>query len=268
MKIKPIAPGARGFSLVELMVVVCVFAGLAGAAYAMYSVQQRSYFLQEQLVEMQQNIRALEFFLEKDVRMAGYDVFKEGNARFLIAKPGEIAFSADLGRPRSPAVNCAGAGCDTMPDGNIISAPCTDCVAETIRYALKNDTNLDGIPNDVRKPTALTKLFNGTAPSGSNTAQDVVEGIQAIEFLYNMRDGTAHTDPVAAGQSLADIRSVTVSLLMRTRSQIKGFKDTTKWVSAGGTKWGPGGDAFLDAYKRKLVITNIQCRNLSLQDQG
>jgi prepilin-type N-terminal cleavage/methylation domain-containing protein len=267
MKIKPIAPGARGFTLVELMVVVCVFAGLAGAAYAMYSVQQRSYFLQEQLVEMQQNIRAFEFFLEKDVRMAGYDVFKEGNAGFLIAKPGEIAFSADLGRPRG-AVNCSGSGCDNMPDGNIISAPCTDCVVETIRYALKNDTNLDGIPNDVRKTTAVTKLFNATVPSSGNPAQDVVEGVQAIEFLYNMRDGTAHTDPVAAGQSLADIRSVTVSLLMRTRSQIKGFTDQTDWVSAGGTKWGPGGGKFLDAYKRRLVITNIQCRNLSLQDQG
>ncbi len=100
MKIKPIAMGARGFTLVELIIVVGIFGGVSAAAYAMYSVQQRSYFLQEQLVEMQQNIRAFEFFLEKDVRMAGYDVYKEGQAGFLIAKPGEIAFTADLGRPR------------------------------------------------------------------------------------------------------------------------------------------------------------------------
>jgi type IV pilus assembly protein PilW len=137
-------------------------------------------------------------------------------------------------------------------------------VVETIRYALKNDTNLDGIPNDVTKTTAVTKLFNGIAPSATNPAQDVVEGVQAIEFLYNMSDGAAHTDPVAAGKSLADIRSVTVSLLMRTRNQLSGIRDTQPYYSASGTKWG----AFNDSYKRRLVITNIQCRNLSLQDQG
>ncbi len=68
------------------MIVVCVFAGLSGAAYAMYSVQQRSYFLQEQLVEMQQNIRAFVFFMEKDLRMAGYDVYKEGECRLCDCK--------------------------------------------------------------------------------------------------------------------------------------------------------------------------------------
>ncbi len=264
MKIKPTAMGARGFTLVELIIVVGIFGGVSAAAYAMYSVQQRSYFLQEQLVEMQQNIRAFEFFLEKDLRMAGYDVYKEGQAGFLIAKPGEIAFTADLGRPRG-APDCTGAGCDTMPDGDIISSPCTDCVAETIRYALKNDANLDGIPNDVKKTTAVQKTFNATT---SANAQDVVEGVQALEFLYNMSDGTAHTDPVAAGHSLAEIRSVTVSLLMRTRTRLRGITDTTLWTSASGTKWGPSGGAFNDSYKRRRVITNIQCRNMSLQDQG
>ncbi len=101
MKIKPIAMGARGFTLIELMIVMGIFAGVSGAAYAMYSVQQRSYFMQEQLVEMQQNIRAFEFFMEKDVRMAGYDVYKEGRAGFLTAKPFEIVFTADMGRPRT-----------------------------------------------------------------------------------------------------------------------------------------------------------------------
>ncbi|MBN2108075.1 MAG: prepilin-type N-terminal cleavage/methylation domain-containing protein [Deltaproteobacteria bacterium] len=268
MKIKPIARGARGFTLVELMIVVAIFGGVSASAYAMYSVQQRSYFLQEQLVEMQQNVRAFEFFFEKDLRMAGYDVFKEGNAGFLTAKPFEIAFTADLGRPRVSPVDCTGAGCDTMPDGQIISSPCTDCVVETIRYALKDDPAVytaTGSPvgqvKDTKKTTSVQKTFNGTTSTG---AQNVVDSVQAIEFLYNMSDGTATTDPVADGKSLADIRSVTVSLLMRTRSQLMGIRDELPYFSASGTQWGP----FFDPYKRKLVITNIQCRNLSLQDQG
>jgi type IV pilus assembly protein PilW len=272
MKSRIIAAGAYGFTLLELMIAVALFAGISGAAYTIYGVQQRSYIRQDQVVEMQQNIRVFLYFLEKDIRMAGYDPKKTAGTGFLIAKPAEIAFTADLGRPRSPAVNCAGAGCDSLPDGAIISSPCspaTDCVAETIRYALKDDADSDGIAGSGFNPpkitTAVTKLFNGTVPSSSNPAQDVIDSVEGLEFLYNLSDGTAVTT-VASALDMSRIRSVTVSMLIRARKQLMGYTNTQTYYPASNSnstpkKWGP----FKDRYIRRLVITNIQCRNMALQ---
>ena len=98
-----LAPGSRGFTLIELIIVVGIFAGVSMGGYTIYRVQQSSYLMQEQLAEMQQNVRAVLYFIEKDLRMAGYDVFKTGEAGFHTAKPYEVVFSADIGRPRDGA---------------------------------------------------------------------------------------------------------------------------------------------------------------------
>ena len=272
MRSRMIAAGACGFTLIEMMIVVAIFAFVSGATYSIYGVQQRSYLRQEQIVEMQQNVRAFLFFIEKDIRMAGYDPRKTAGAGIITAKPTEVVFSADLGRPRTSPVDCAGAGCDSMPDGEIISvtSTCTNCVAETIRYALKSAP----VPQAngqvaIGLTTSVQKTFNGTT---STNAQDVVDGIEALEFLYNLNDGTAEIEvPGATGKNLSDIRSITVSLLARTRNHLMGYKQPDSYQypasnaahSSTGRRWGP----FTDDFMRRVVITNIQCRNLAFQQE-
>jgi prepilin-type N-terminal cleavage/methylation domain-containing protein len=270
MRSRMIAAGACGFTLIEMMIVVAIFAGVSGAAYSIYGVQQRSYIRQEQIVEMQQSVRAFLFFIEKDIRTAGYDPRKTSGAGFITAKPTEVVFTADLGRPRSPAMDCAGEGCDSMPDGEIIGAPCTDgCVAETLRYALKA-TPVPQANGQVAigLKTSVQKTFNGTT---SANAQDVVDGVEALEFLYNLNDGTAEIDVLAAGKNLADIRSITVSLLVRSRNHLMGYVQPDPYQypasnaahSSTGRRWGP----FTDSFLRRVVITNIQCRNMAFQQE-
>jgi prepilin-type N-terminal cleavage/methylation domain-containing protein len=267
-----IAAGACGFTLIEMMIVIAITAGVAMAIFSIYGVQQRSYLRQEQIVEMQQNVRAFLFFIENDLRSAGFDPRKTAGAGFITARPFEVVFTADLGRPQAPAVDCTGEGCNSMPDGEIISttAPCGGCATETIRYSLRaapapqaNGQVAIGLT------TSVTKLFNGTVPTSTNPAQDVVESVEALEFLYNLNDGTAVTDVVAAGKNMRDIRSITVSLLVRTRNHLMGYGQPDPWQypasnaahSASGTRWGP----FTDSFMRRVVITNIQCRNMALQ---
>lgn len=274
------AAGMRGFSLIELMIAVAVTSGVAAAGYTVYSVQQRSFVLQEQMVEMHQNVRAFLFFVEKDLRMAGYDPLKEAGSGFLVAKPYEAVFTADLGRPRTD-LHCTGTGCDSIPDGSIISSPCTDppgCVTETIRYSLRDTPASNGMVTAPELTTAVTKVFNDTTATASNQ-QDVIQGVQGLEFLYNMADGTSTTDVLAAGQDLDDIRSVTVSMLIRTPKIIQHTREqehcyypasssTPEKNSImsnncdGDNPWGP----FNDAYRRSLVITTIDCRNMRLQN--
>jgi prepilin-type N-terminal cleavage/methylation domain-containing protein len=265
-----IAAGACGFTLIELMIVVAITAGVAMATFSIYGVQQRSYLRQEQIVEMQQNVRAFLFFIEKDLRSAGLDPRKTAGAGFITAGPFEVVFTADLGRPRSPAVDCAGEGCDSMPDGEIISTTtlCAGCAVETIRYSLPVTPAIqtNGQVVDSKLTTSVVKTFNGTTGAG---AENVVDGVEALEFLYNLNNGTAVTDVVAAGGNMHDIRSITVSLLIRTRNHLMGYRQPDPWQypasnaahSASGKRWGP----FTDSFMRRVVITNIQCRNMALQ---
>jgi type IV pilus assembly protein PilW len=63
----------RGFTLVELMVVVAVSGLVAIAIMGAYKAQKRIMSAQEVVTDIQQNIRTVLFTLTQDIRMAGYD---------------------------------------------------------------------------------------------------------------------------------------------------------------------------------------------------
>ena len=63
----------KGFTLVELMIVVAL-SGLIGiAVMVLFKSQQTSYSAQGQVSEMQQNLRVAGDRLSRDLRMVGYD---------------------------------------------------------------------------------------------------------------------------------------------------------------------------------------------------
>lgn len=60
-----------GFTLVELMVAMAIFGVIGAAVFRVFDVSSKSYFVQEEVAVMQQNVRVSKLFLERDVRMAG-----------------------------------------------------------------------------------------------------------------------------------------------------------------------------------------------------
>ena len=60
-----------GFSLIELMIATAIFGIASTAIYATYQYQQNSYLTQEQVADMQQNLRAALFFVTGDFKKAG-----------------------------------------------------------------------------------------------------------------------------------------------------------------------------------------------------
>lgn len=64
----------KGFTLIELMVAMAISTVVMGAIYSVYNAQTQSARTQQMVVEMHQNIRAALFLLEKDIRMAGFDM--------------------------------------------------------------------------------------------------------------------------------------------------------------------------------------------------
>ncbi len=63
----------RGFTIVELLVGLAIGLILLGVAVKIFLVQQRAYNVQEQLAEMQQNIRSAMDMIVRETKMAGYD---------------------------------------------------------------------------------------------------------------------------------------------------------------------------------------------------
>ena len=64
----------RGFSLVELMIALAVGAVLVAGVFNFFASMEKSYTVQEQMSEMQQNARVGMDFMTKEIRLAGYGV--------------------------------------------------------------------------------------------------------------------------------------------------------------------------------------------------
>lgn len=85
----------NGFTLTELLVAM-VLAGIVMASlYSAYLTQQRSYQTTEDVNVVQQNLRSAMYFVEKDLRMAGYDPKDSGGCGFTTTSSNEIRFTLD-----------------------------------------------------------------------------------------------------------------------------------------------------------------------------
>lgn len=65
--------GPRGFSLIEMLIAMTVGLVVLGAMYNVFTVQNKAFGNQEEIVAMQQGVRAGMDMMAREVGMAGYD---------------------------------------------------------------------------------------------------------------------------------------------------------------------------------------------------
>lgn len=75
---------ARGVTLIELMVAMVISALLVGGIYTLFLTQQRSYSVQDRVVGIQQDARAVLTMMVKDIRMAGFLVGAGSGSGFTV----------------------------------------------------------------------------------------------------------------------------------------------------------------------------------------
>ena len=68
-----------GFTLVELLIALAISGVIMAGVYSAFKTQQDSYLAQEQVAEVQQNLRASIDYMVRSLRMAGFDPEHSGN---------------------------------------------------------------------------------------------------------------------------------------------------------------------------------------------
>lgn len=214
----------QGFTLVELMVALAMSGIIIAAVYAAYTLQQKTYFAQSQVVEMQQNIRASLEMMTRDIRMAAYDPGGDANADIPVATSGRLQVRMDLNN-----------------DGDYADPD------EDITFAISDDADGNGISD------------SGSGNLGRN-GQSIAENIHAVEFYYRAVDDkfAATTAPTPAQR--ADIQSVQISLLAVSEQRDAKFTNNQTYRTASGNIWGP----YNDSFRRRILVHTVNIRNQGL----
>jgi type IV pilus assembly protein PilW len=238
----------EGFTVSELLVVMVISGIVMAGIYSTYYTQQKSYVAHEQLVAMQQNLRAATYVMEREIRMAGCDPTQNANAVIATANSNTITFTLDITGGESDGVDNDHDGVTDEADEENYGDGDTGDTSENVTYALGDgDGDLD---NDL--------LRNGSV---------FAENIDALNFVY--LDGASPPnvlDDDGSGNvttSISQIRSVQISVVARTGRKDPQYTDTTAYYNQQDAV-NPILAAQNDGYRRKLLTTEVKCRNLGL----
>lgn len=250
--------GSQGVSLVELMVALVISTILIAALYRTFIGQQKTYRVQEEVVDMQQNARLAINKMIRDIRMAGFGRVNS-NRELLSAMGRTNAFTMNanditiIGGFRQLTDDTTKAPITvTGTSGNTITLShstnefnnydyiCVGGVDSFIVQGAKprgtvNVLTLDRMPynpvgNYIYKVEALT--YNLTS------LLDLADSIEGVQLQY--MDGNGNPTATAA-----DVRMVRLAVTARTHDADPDYKD--------------GG-----GYRRRVITSNIQMRNIGI----
>ncbi|OPX36370.1 MAG: hypothetical protein B1H12_07155 [Desulfobacteraceae bacterium 4484_190.2] len=226
-----------GFTLTELLIAMAIAGIVMAGVYTAYSSQQRSYIAQEQVTAVQQNLRVAMYFMEREIRMAGCDPKGNAGAGIQTASPNCIRITMDItGGETDGLDNDGDSNIDEADEANFGDGDTSD-VNEDVTYSLYTSGGIQKLGR--KKPSTYN--------------QPVAENIDALNLVYLDKD----ENPTI---TLAEIRSVQITLLARTARGDRGFKNTTVYTNQQGDQIfvGPG-----DNFRRKLLTAQVNCRNLA-----
>jgi len=264
----------RGITLIELLIALAMSSILIAAIYRVFISQQKSYVVQEQLVDMQQNMRASISRMMSEIRMSGFgsvEAVLEGgdgvNGFHQVITPGENSITVvggfkqirrDNGNPitvSSISENTITLNYSTeefdRPAHQYISIGGVESstviqrkgriltLANTLRLNHSKDTpifKIQAITYTVGKSDGKPILQRNENTGGGG--QPIAENIEDLQFEYFDANGNPTAFP-------EDIRMVKLTVTART--------DISDPQLKGG-----------DGYRRRQIASNISIRNMGL----
>ena len=227
---------AEGFTLIELMVALFVSALVMAATISVFISQSKSYSMQDDVANIQQDLRGALVIMEKEIRLAGCDPTQSHIPGFLVATNNYngtntimLQFTRDIkGSGVSP----------NMANGAVTDAD------ENITYTFTPAVN--------QTSSIMRQTINaGGTPTGF---QSLADNIQALEFNYILANGTTSLAPSEVSQ----IRAVQVTILAKAANPTSDLIAGTTYTTPSGASWIIGADY----YRRKFVTVTVECRNM------
>ncbi len=177
---KRIRLSQNGITLIELLVALVICSIVVAGIYRVFVAQTRAYAVQDQVVEVQQNIRTAMEILLRDVRMAGYD-------------SDSLTSKISIANPITPADHSL-----------TLNYEYDDTHRYEVIYSLANG-------NLTRQLTVYPDVGPSTA-----TTDTILENVDALNFTYGVdtnNDGAMEGNWVsAAGIGLGKVVAVRVVL--------------------------------------------------------
>jgi prepilin-type N-terminal cleavage/methylation domain-containing protein len=226
----------RGFTLVELLVVIGMFSIVMAAIYSVFVRSNRVYISQEEVVAAQQEARSALEILGREIRMAG-----------LIAADNQsggldmITSAAWAANPDS-AIEIATVDVANRTTTLAFKSDLDDNnETDAVRYVYYHSDHATASRRNTLYREALTWSAGAWADPSGTGEQLFLENIQSLTLTYQMADGTESTAPA----NLEDIRGVVIDLVAQTAHAVEPYE----------------GGKFV---RTRQLISNIQIRNLGL----
>ena len=183
----------KGITLIELVVAFVIFAVVSAASYRLFVSQSRAYAVQDQVVEIQQNIRSGMEIMLRDVRMAGFDSDNPSS-------------KIEINTPLVPG------------DHSItVDYECDDTTRYTVAYWR------EGVSGRLLRQLIATK-DDGTAVAGPQCV--LLENVDALNFVYGIDHDTAGNQDGTVDYWEADSTKIGGRRVVAVRFQLTGRPDS------------------------------------------
>jgi len=269
---KKTAEDHGGFTLVELMITMAIFGIVLTGIYSVYQAQVRSHYTQQQIMDMQQNIRAAFYLMEREIKMAGLNPSGAADIGITQAAAHTLSFNMDftgglndgIDNDEDGIVDEGTDGDDNNGNGLVDEADeaewydgDVDDPNEQVIYVLSNDADANG-----RNKGLPTEAADGSACNLWRNGELLAMNIDALNFVYLDLNGAPLATPVADPSA---IRAVQVSLVARSGEKPSkysfGYVDARTYQNQQGTEILPQQN---DSFRRISMTMEAKCRNMGL----
>ena len=230
----------KGFTLIEVMVTMAISAIVMAGIYSIYTAQSTARRNQKVLLDMMQNLRAGIYYMEREIRVAGFDPTSLASAGIIRANLGDIIFTLDTNQN------------GTLVDGGGVAE-----TGERIRYFLSLDADGDGIAdapgcNLMREESGVANVLS--------------MNIEALQFFYFDENGVRLDDGGGnVAGNIGNIKTVQIVMVARGEAGQRGYTNSREYniTLVDGTIPDPAiYPAAGDSIQREILTTAVRCRNL------
>lgn len=234
-----------GLTIIELLIAMSIGLVVLGSVFSSFTTQKKAFALQEQITEMEQNLRTPIDFITRDLRNAGAN-------------------------PNINTTLVIGTSVGLIPDAT------TTIGANSIRI-LSDVEDGNGVISS-GSPETVTYSLNGTTLE--RNGNPLVDYIIALTFTYFDSAGNTIATPITTTTNLSNIRVVQVSLTARTEYEdlthtTAEAEDTNgdgvleSWVDSNGNSNIDGinitGTVADGGCKTRTITVRVRTRNIGLQ---